>query len=60
MVKKTNMPVNNNNKTISGDINELDIDEMEAVTAGNAGVIDWLSDSLEHKITTVEKPKFQQ
>ncbi len=51
---------NREKETISGGKKELDIDEMEAVTGGNAGVIDWLSDSLENKITTVEKPKFQQ
>ena len=35
-------------------------EELEQVAGGNTGLIDWLSDSLENKITTVEKPKSQQ
>ena len=33
--------------------------ELDQVAGGDGGFIDWLSDSLENKITTVEKPKFQ-
>ena len=40
--------------------NELDIHELEAVTGGNAGILDWLPDALENKITTVSKPEFKQ
>ena len=62
MVKETNTPIddNNSNKTIRMDKNELDIHELEAVTGGNAGILDWLPDALENKITTVEKPEFKQ
>ena len=45
---------------ISGDKEELDSHELEATTGGNAGLIDWLPDALENKITTVEKPNLQQ
>ena len=62
MVKETNIHIddNNSNKTIRCDKNELDIHELEAVTGGNAGILDWLPDALENKITTVSKPEFKQ